>query len=454
MTRRLSAPLVLLAAAAVVMVLLGAFQLRSLPPFPTVRLALIAAGLGLVVSAGAWLLAREHRLLRSEWRRELEEKTRALREAGETYQAIIDHADALIFTLDPQGRYLDLNRYALAYLGATLETVRGKYVEEHLDAPGAARFREHLDQAWRTGELTRAREPLTINGWERCLDLHFKVFQPPEAREPFVLAISRDVTDQKALDERLWQTEKLASLGLLAAGVAHEVNNPLAVMMGFCELLLEQAEDGSPGRRNLSIIYEQCQQCKRIVEGLLHFTRLSNADAGPSEPLAALMTVVEALRGLLAKKGIELDLDLPDRLPPSAAGAGALQQVFLNLIGNAVDAMPEGGRLSLSARLKTKPPYQGDAHGTLPAGRLYLEFEVRDTGPGIAPEHLSRIFDPFFTTKPVDQGTGLGLSVVYGLVREHQGTITCQSPVRGERGEEQGTCFTLRLPATAPDETR
>ena len=233
--------------------------------------------------------------------------------------------------------------------------------------------------------------------------------------------------------------------GLLAAGVAHQINNPLGILMGFSQLALDKAPEGAPFRRELTIIREQGRQCKEIVDGLLGFTRLSELGAGRGDLSAALLMVSDTVSGVLQSRGITLERDLPTDLPPGPPGCGAVQQVLLNLINNAAEAMGRGGVLKLAARAKTKPPRQGDGHGTLPPTPSYIEIILEDDGPGIAPEVMPRIFDPFFTTKPEGKGTGLGLSVAYGIVRELGGTLTAESPPPGAV-HGRGARFTIRLP--------
>ncbi|MCB2185365.1 MAG: PAS domain-containing protein [Deltaproteobacteria bacterium] len=418
-------------------------------PFPWLgaATALLLAG-GLVFWAWAWRLRGQARQQAAGARRLSE----AIRRTRETHQVLLDHTDALIFTLDQEGRYLTFNRAAREVLGHGPVPAEGKFVEEHLDPPGAAKFRTALARALAEGEARLTRQPLKLVGRERFLDLYLKLLGPPGGSGLQVLCIVRDQTAEKLRDDMLWQTEKLASLGLLAAGVAHQINNPLGILMGFAEILADRTPAGAPGHRELAIIQEQGQECKRIVDGLLNFHRLSELGLGRPDLLASLHAVLQLVSGVLKHKGIQVDLDLPDRLPPTPAGGGVMEQVLLNLLANAMDALPRGGLLRVGAAYRVKPPRQGDLHGTLPAGPSYVEITVQDNGPGIAPEHLERIFDPFFTTKPVGQGTGLGLSVAHGLVRELRGTLTCQSPPPD--GSPPGARFTVRLPvedAARPD---
>jgi PAS domain S-box-containing protein len=401
------------------------------------------AGLGLLLAALVHLRARL-----AAWQAEVAHQVRlraeALERRRQVERALMDHYDALVILLDREGRYLELNREARHLLEVEdSRQVVGKYLEEHLDPKSAPRFRQLLRQALAQGEARLEGRWLHFAGRERYLEVVARTIGNPWDQS--LLLILRDLSDQKLRDHKLWETERLASLGLLAAGVAHQVNNPLGVLLGFCELLLDRTPPGAEGRRELEIIHQQGQECKRIVDGLLSYSRLSDLGGSGGDLVAALRAVLEMVSGVLSERGIELEVRLPQELPPTPAPAGAMQQVFLNLIANAMEAMPGGGRLMVEAALRTKPPRQGTLHGTLPAGRRYIEIAIEDTGCGIPPEHQEHIFDPFFTTKEVGQGTGLGLWVAYGIVREAGGTIVCQSPPPG-REEAGGTRFTLRLP--------
>ncbi len=410
---------------------------------PAGPLVVMVAGLGLLLAALVHLRAR---LLswQAEVSRQVRLRSQALERRRQVDRALMDHYDALVILLDREGRYLELNRAARSLLGVEdSASLAGKYLEEHLDSHSAPRFRRLLRRALARGEARLEGGWLHFAGRERYLEGVARTIGDPW--EQSLLLILRDLSHQKRRDHKLWETERLASLGLLAAGVAHQVNNPLGVLLGFCELLLERTPPGAEGRRELEIIHQQGQECKRIVEGLLRYTRLSDLGGGGGDLAAALRLVLETVSGVLDQRGIALEVRLPEHLPPTPAPAGAMQQVFLNLIANAMEAMSGGGRLVVEAALRTKPPRQGTQHGTLPAGRRYIEIVVEDTGCGIPPEHQQHIFDPFFTTKEVGRGTGLGLWVAYGIVREAGGTIACQSPPPG-REEAGGTRFTLRLP--------
>jgi PAS domain S-box-containing protein len=240
------------------------------------------------------------------------------------------------------------------------------------------------------------------------------------------IVILEDITERALLEEQLRISEKMASLGLLAAGVAHEVNTPLTGISSYTQMLLENADPADPRTKVLEKIEKQTFRAARIVNGLLTLSRPNAADAAERAPVdlnGVIADVLSLLEHQLDKGNIKVRRELSDQPVTVLGYEFKLQQVFLNLLLNARDAMPRGGWLTLSTRIEN-----GDAVA-----------EIADTGAGIPSEHLARIYDPFFTTKATGQGTGLGLSITYGIVREHEGEIHCQS------APGQGTRFSLRF---------
>jgi signal transduction histidine kinase len=237
------------------------------------------------------------------------------------------------------------------------------------------------------------------------------------------------------LEEQLQISEKMASLGLLAAGVAHEVNTPLTGISSYTQMLLQGAEPDDPRTQVLEKIERQTFRAAKIVNGLLNLARPAQVDSGPVDLNGVINDVLSLLEHQFRTGSIQVRKELAPVSPTVQGIEYKLQQVFLNLFLNARDAMPKGGWLSIVTR-------GGTGEATIAIG---------DTGSGIPADHLSRIYDPFFTTKDIGKGTGLGLSITYGIVQEHGGTITCDSSVG------QGTRFTLALPlasAQAADGSR
>ena len=253
-------------------------------------------------------------------------------------------------------------------------------------------------------------------------------FQTADGVKAGWIVVIEDVTDRASLEEQLRLSEKMAAVGLLAAGVAHEVNTPLTGISSFTQMLLDKADPDDPKTQLLEKIERQTFRAAKIVNSLLILARPSDGDAAPLDVNAVINDVLLLLEHQFRGSRIQVRRDLA----PMASIRGfeyKLQQVFLNVFLNARDAMPKGGWLSVSTTISAS----------------VVTVEIADTGSGIPSEHISRIYDPFFTTKVDGRGTGLGLSVTYGIVQEHGGTLTCDSSVG------QGTRFTLTLPALRSD---
>jgi signal transduction histidine kinase/ActR/RegA family two-component response regulator len=232
----------------------------------------------------------------------------------------------------------------------------------------------------------------------------------------------------KTTQAQLVQSEKLSAVGEFVAGVAHELNNPLAAVMGFAELL-KSADVDEKHRRHLELIFKSARRCQKIVQSLLSFARRHQPERKPVSVNKLIEDVLEIVAYQLRSSNVEVASRLASRLPLVLADGHQIQQVLLNLINNgrqAIEAHQPSGQIIISTQAKD---------GVIRIG-------IQDNGPGIAPENLSRIFDPFFTTKEVGKGTGLGLSLCYGLIKEHGGNIT----VTSQPGH--GAAFTIELPAT------
>jgi len=229
---------------------------------------------------------------------------------------------------------------------------------------------------------------------------------------------------------QLVQAEKIASMGRLAAGVAHEINNPLAGVLIYADILMKEIKHNEHWRQDLEEIINQTLRCKQIVSRLLEFSRQSLEERVVFDVNEVIGHCVELLGRQALFHNIEIIQDLDSGLPQILGNPGELEQVFTNLMINAADAMDGRGKLTISSRSDLK------------AGQVILKFT--DTGPGIFPAIKEKIFEPFFTTKPVGVGTGLGLSVVYGVVQRHGGTIEVESPSDG------GATFIIKLPLESP----
>lgn len=222
------------------------------------------------------------------------------------------------------------------------------------------------------------------------------------------------------------QSEKLASMGQLAAGVAHEVNNPLGIVLMYAHLLLEENGGNGQLRDDLETIVEQADRCKRIVSGLLNFARQNKTICQPTNVIELVQDTIKTVN-LPDEITVTTILELDE--PVAEIDREQIAQLLVNLFTNAQSAMPSGGELTVAVR--------GDDAN--------VHLSVRDTGVGIPEENLSKIFDPFFTTKQIGKGTGLGLAVLYGIVKMHRGSVKVQSNTDPEKGP-CGTVFSVTLP--------
>jgi len=238
------------------------------------------------------------------------------------------------------------------------------------------------------------------------------------------LLIVNDITERVSLENQLMQAERLSSIGLLAAGVAHEVNTPLAVISSQAQMLIKQMPPDDPRSKTVEKIVKQSFRASEIVNSLLKFSRVSEGDYAEIDVNRVIRETLSLVEPMLRASRISLNTQLSPSVPPVFGNAGKLQQVFMNLIMNARDAMPRGGELTVATECENST----------------LHVEVADNGVGIPSDHLSKIFDPFFTTKGKAHGTGLGLAVTYGIMREHSGKIGVESTLG------KGTTFRLEFP--------
>jgi hypothetical protein len=346
-------------------------------------------------------------------------------------ESILESLDAGLVVVDVHDRVIRWNRALERSYGVTQADAVGRSLsdlfERHFvelllsarrDAPdGATLYRVSL-----RSRLPDSDARLLVNATTMPLQA------PADEGGPAgTIIIIDDVTSRVQLEEQLQISEKMASIGVLAAGVAHEVNTPLTGISSFTQMLLEKADPDHPDTKLLEKIERQTFRAAKIVNGLLNLARPSGQAAmerGPVDVNAVLNDVLSLLEHQLKVSRIQVRRELGSPAPVVQGYEFKLQQVFLNLFLNARDAMPKGGWLSITSRTE--------------ASRVTVD--VADTGSGIPHEHLSRIYDPFFTTKAIGQGTGLGLSITYGIVREHDGSIACESTIG------VGTRFTLAFP--------
>ncbi|HEV2671436.1 MAG TPA: PAS domain S-box protein [Gemmatimonadales bacterium] len=344
------------------------------------------------------------------------------------YRHLVESASDAIVTLDANGRFTTVNHAAENISGYRREELVGQWFAPMLPDDDLPKALGHFQQALAGETGLFESQFYRKDGEVRTISITYSTPQKDEE----VLCLIRDVTDQKMLQEQLIQSEKMSAIGQLVSGVAHELNNPLAGISAFAQLLLAEKRFPPDQRTAAETIYSEARRASRIVQNLLTFARQHKAEKVPTSINQVLDDTLE-LRGYeLRVRGIDVRREYDETLADTMADAHQLQQVFLNLITNAEQAMEQ--RDGHHHRLTVHTRRNGDA----------VRIEVEDTGGGIPANLIERIFNPFFTTKPTGSGTGLGLSISLGIVREHEGRIWAENLA------SSGARFIVELPIIKP----
>jgi PAS domain S-box-containing protein len=350
-------------------------------------------------------------------------------------RSVVENLGEGLIALDREGRVTAWNHALETRYGVVAAEALGRHLLEVSPALKGEALVEPLDRLLR-GEVEEftleAMEHQTLRKGHVTLNIRANLLRHQGQPAGAVLLIE-DITGRVELERAARQADKLAALGTLAAGLAHELNNPIGIISSRVELMLLEADrQALPAdtRDDLVVLRRHAQRVTRIVQGLLSFARQSSQSRGPVDLNQIVDDTLLLVEKQAAKEGVTLARRLTPGLPPIQGDPTALEQVLMNLILNARDAVDRRGEILVETDLITGRPDQ-------------VRLMVRDTGPGIPTEVLPRIFDPFFTTKP--GGTGLGLSISYGIVREHGGTVD----VHSEPG--RGTTFILSFPAAAAE---
>jgi hypothetical protein len=357
----------------------------------------------------------------------------SLRRSEATSRAFLESVTESIVVTDAAGLILQVNARTETMFGYARGELIGQPVEVLIPAALRERHLAHRGTymaAPRTRSMGRGLDlaGLKKDGTEFPVEVSLSHVETDEG--PRAIAFVTDISERVAFQRAARQADKLAALGTLSAGIAHEINNPVGIISSRVEvMMLEAEEDGLPAemRKDLEVILRHARRVATITQGLLSFARQSSGTRGPVNLSQVVEEIVQLVGKDMGRARVRVTTKLDDTLPTFLADANAIGQVLLNLLTNARSAMPEGGEITIET-----------SH--LAAGRS-VRLAVRDTGSGIPPEILTKIFDPFFTTK--SEGTGLGLSISHGIVHEHHGTLD----VRSEVGK--GSTFTLIFPLDA-----
>ncbi|MEW6126773.1 MAG: ATP-binding protein [Acidobacteriota bacterium] len=356
------------------------------------------------------------------------EKAEQLARLKEFSENIVESVNVGILVVDVDGRVTTWNSGLEEITGVSRDRALQSNIDEVLDKDLIETIHNAVGRAgWdlRETRYIYKYNATTEDGRPLTLNISIAPFEAARGVVTGTLIVLENITDRVQLEQQLLQNDKLSSIGLLAAGVAHEVNTPLTGISSYAQMLLQQIPESDPKYKLLEKIHRQTQRASGIVNNLLNFSRTGDTQFREVEINKVLDDTLQLLEHQLRNSQVEILRNFGSDLIPAYGNAAKLQQVFMNLILNARDAMPDGGRLMIHTRMVDTS----------------LVIDFRDTGMGIAPENIARIYDPFFTTKDVGQGTGLGLALTYGIIQEHSGRIFVESRL----GE--GSHFTIKLPS-------
>jgi two-component system, NtrC family, sensor kinase len=353
-------------------------------------------------------------------------RTHELALSEHKYRRIFEISKDMILMTDKAGAIVDVNptgKMMLAVNGETTELV-GSCLDEFLNPTQWTKITDEIRT--KGGILNAEIDLIRHDGTTRRALLSGSLDRGKNESDDTIHYLVKDIEERRLMEQQIAQADKLASLGQLSAGVAHEINNPLGIILGYTQMLLREMPPGSQNAEDLKIIEKHVKTCKTIVKDLLNFARSSATSDKAYQIRVIIDDVLDFVQQHtdLEKHRIvrEYDADTPAMLLDEKK----IKQVFVNLILNAVHAVGDEGTINISTRYDAK--------------KKTVSVKVRDDGQGVAQKHLPRIFDPFFTTKPTGEGTGLGLSVSYGIVKNHGGDITVKSAAG------KGSTFTVRLP--------
>ena len=360
---------------------------------------------------------------------EQEERASELKHLKELNESIVDSINVGLMAVDLEGRVTHSNSALEKILEIGRDVAMGKRVEELFAEDFADTIQQVLGkEGWHLQQLRNIYKlhTATRKGRSLVLNIALAPLQGDALVQSGALVVLEDVTGRIRLEEQLQQREKLSSIGLLAAGVAHEVNTPLTGVSSYTQMLLGMMPETDPKHALLQKIGRQADRAVNIVNNLLNFSRTGGATEFIELDLNRVLDdTIQLIEPQLRRNQIEIARSYQPNAPSVFGNAGKLQQVFTNLLLNARDAIPDGGCITLK---------------TTSTGDNSLVVEVSDNGIGIAPENVAKIYDPFYTTKGVGRGTGLGLAVSYGIVQEHSGHISVES------APGRGTTFRIALP--------
>ncbi len=372
--------------------------------------------------------------------KQFKEKNLEKKISEKKYQGIVENSSDLIFIIDPDGNFSFVSKKSESFLGLKPEEIIGKpFIDVVFEEDKEKVQKEFLGKSMGDKERKEFEARLEIAGKE-TMDAGMEttvveisaqdLYSEDASRNKVflgILAVARDITERKKIQERLMQAEKLSSLGTLISGIAHELNNPLTGVLGYSEFLMDDPDISEANRHDIEKIFKEAQRCEKIVQNLLTFARKYKMEKGLIDINEVIENTIELVSYQLKTSTIKIHRELDKAAPMIFADFHQVQQVFLNILNNAIHAL----------------------HDSNPKGNLWVKSHatpekeiittIKNEGSPIPEQVISNIFDPFFTTKGVGKGTGLGLSISHGIISDHGGTI-------GVENQPDGVVFTIKFP--------
>jgi len=370
---------------------------------------------------------------------ELRETQNTLREQRQRLKTVLDATPDFVFLQDSQSKYLAANKAYCELVGKKEEEIIGLTDFDLFPRHWAERFREEDQKILETGNPHVREGKVKGGNGSRLYHIVKTPVYDANGRVAGLHCSGRDINEFKQVQDRATQAQKMEAIGQLTAGVAHEINTPLGIILGYAQLQLEDVDAESQIHEDLKTIEKHAKICRKIVSDLLRFSRHTESTMGPLDINEAIEDVLSVAEHTFNLERVSLARRYDPDLPPIEGDKEKIKQAVINLANNAFDAIGTDGVITVSTHYDHI--------------RNEVVIRVTDNGAGIPPETQGRIFDPFFTTKPVGKGTGLGLSVTFGIVEEHGGKIAVESPLNreenpGKHQGRQGTAFVIRLPVS------
>lgn len=366
------------------------------------------------------------------------QRTKDLAVSEQKYRGLFDYASDGVAVYDRSGIIINVNRKFVELHGFPVEALIGTSIKlldaDKDDAEKEERIRRLLDGEsliYETRHYRKDGETVLFEISAKGLDIEGDIY---------IQAFHRDISDKKRLQEQLFQSQKMDSIGMLAGGLAHDFNNIIAGVLGHVELLGDNDSLDTDARKHLAVIESSSRKASQMISKLLKFARKGTVDVQPVELNSVVRDTTELISKTLSHRSVEVRLELDDSIPHIMGDSIQMEQVIMNLMVNAADAMSAGGAITVTTAARDFGREAAYIHPLLAPGS-YVLLSVNDTGTGIPDDIRDKIFDPFFTTKSQGKGTGLGLAMVYGIVKDHKGAVTVSSQ------PGKGTTFQVYIPA-------